>query len=72
MQQLELRNTYTPRSASQAPGNCDLRLNSSVGVLDSVLNLKTISNNLDVNLLQPSGGFKTDMLACGGDKCPPL
>ena len=49
MQKLELRNTYTPMDASQVRSNCDPILNKDQGL--SVSDLKTSSNNLDVNLL---------------------
>ena len=71
MQKLLKRNTYTLWSTSQASDICDLILNSLLGVMNSVSNLKTFDNSLDVNLLQLTGGLKTDMLVCGGDKCPP-
>ena len=47
MQQLEMRNTYTPTNASQVRCNCDSKLNKDQSL--SVQSLKTISNNLDVN-----------------------
>jgi len=48
MQKLEQRTKRnTPRNASQVSGNCDLQLNRDQSL--SVANLKTCSNNLDVN-----------------------
>jgi len=51
VQKLSKRNTYTPRDASQVPGNCDHNLNNSEG-RDSDYDLKTFDNNSDVNQLQ--------------------
>src|ERR1035437_4425625 len=56
MQKLEKRNTYTPRNASQVSSNCDLLLNKVERL--SVIDLKTFSNNPEVNLHQlHTGGF---------------
>lgn len=48
MQKLERRNTYTPLNTSQVQCNCDSGLNKEETL--SVQNLKTLSNNPDVNL----------------------
>lgn len=47
-QQLERRNTYTPTDAPQVCGNCDSSLNREETL--SVPNLKTLSNNPDVDI----------------------
>ena len=51
MQKLDKRNTYTPVSTVLACGNCDLLLNNPLGVMDSVTDLKTLSNNSEEQLL---------------------
>ena len=51
MQKLSKRNTYTPLNTSQVQCNCDSLLNNPSRVVDSVMNLKTLDNNSDVNLL---------------------
>ena len=59
MQKLEQRTKRnTPTNASQVRSNCGLSLNrgKSLGVAD----LKTRSNNPDVNRLQYTGGLKAD------------
>ncbi len=58
-QKLERRNTYTPTDAPQVWGNCDSSLNREETL--SVPNLKTLSNNPDVDLPQPAGGLKAVM-----------
>jgi hypothetical protein len=50
MQKLEERNTYTPTDAPQVCSNCDSVLNSLER--DSVLDLKTSSNNSEVDQLR--------------------
>ncbi len=58
MQKLEQRTlTHTPTDASQVRGNCDLQLNRDQSL--SVADLKTCSNNPEVNLHQyHTGGLK--------------
>ena len=58
-QKLERRNTYTPTDAPQVCGNCDSSLNREETL--SVPDLKTLSNNPDVDLPQPAGGLKAVM-----------
>lgn len=61
MQTLVERNTYTPTSASQARGNCDLELNKEA--ILSVQGLKTSSNILEVNQVQQAGrSLKANLL----------
>ena len=57
MQKLDRRDTYTPTDAPQVRSNCGHALNRDESL--SVHGLKTLSNNPDVDLLQPTGGFKT-------------
>ncbi|EQB72461.1 MAG: hypothetical protein AMDU4_FER2C00137G0014 [Ferroplasma sp. Type II] len=59
-QKLDRRDTYTPTDAPQVRGNCDHALNREETL--SVHGLKTPSNNPDVDILQPAGGHKVDML----------
>ena len=47
MQKLETRNTYTPTNTPQVRSNCDSELNKEE--ILSVQNLKTVSNNPDVD-----------------------
>lgn len=56
MQKLEKRNTYTPWDASQVPCNCDPSLNREETL--SVTDLKTSSNNPEVNLPVHSRGLE--------------
>ena len=56
MQQLKERNTYTPTDASQVRSNCDLLLNREETL--SVMDLKTSSNNPEVNLPVHSRGLE--------------
>ena len=56
MQQLEKRNTYTPTDASQVRSNCDSLLNREETL--SVMDLKTSSNNPEVNLPVHSRGLE--------------
>ncbi|MCL6089480.1 MAG: RNA-guided endonuclease IscB [Candidatus Thermoplasmatota archaeon] len=58
-QKLDRRNTYTPADAPQVRSNCGHALNNPE--TDSVHDLKTPSNNPDVDTLQPAGGHKADM-----------
>ncbi len=53
MQTLEKRNTYTPTNAPQVRCNCDPSLNRGEAVEEtlSVLSLKAVSNNSDVDQL---------------------
>jgi hypothetical protein len=56
MQKLEGRNTYTPTDTSLVRGNCDLQLNRDQSL--SVANLKTSSNNPEVNQSQHTERLK--------------
>jgi len=59
MQKLERRNTYTPRGAPQASGNCGTVIKQGSAVGPVLQNLKTRSNNSDVDLL--SGKREQDL-----------
>ena len=59
MQKLERRNTYTPTDASQVRGNCDSAIKHRCLVGEVLQNLKTLSNNSDVN--QQSGKTEQDL-----------
>ena len=61
MQKLNRRDTYTPTDAPQVRSNCGHALNRDESL--SVHDLKTLSNNPDVDILQPTGGFKTSVSA---------
>ena len=61
MQKLDRRDTYTPTDAPQVRSNCGHALNRDESL--SVHGLKTLSNNPDVDILQPTGGFKTTVSA---------
>ena len=50
MQQLSIRNTYTPTNAPQVRCNCDLPLNGDQSL--SVVDLKTVDNNSEVDQSQ--------------------
>jgi len=56
MQKLDERDTYTPVSAVPACGNCDQLLNNPLGVMDSVTDLKTSSNNSEEHLRSGKSG----------------
>jgi 5-methylcytosine-specific restriction endonuclease McrA len=56
MQKLDERDTYTPVSTVPACGNCDLLLNNPSGVIDSVTDLKTSSNNSEEHLRSGKSG----------------
>jgi len=49
MQELDKRNTYTPRNIPHVPGNCGSAL-KVLGGRDGVQDLKTLSNNPDAAL----------------------
>ena len=57
MQKLDRRDTYTPTDAPQVRSNCGHALNRDESL--GVHGLKTLSNNPDVDILRPTGGFKT-------------
>lgn len=50
MQKLSKRNTYTPTDTPHVRSNCGQSLNNPLGVMDSVAGLKTLDNNLEVDL----------------------
>ena len=56
MQKLDKRDTYTPTNASQVRSNCDPLLNKEETL--SVADLKTYSNNPEVNLSERDRGFQ--------------
>jgi hypothetical protein len=68
MQKLRKRNTYTPTSASQARGNCDLQLNKEETL--SVASLKTSLNNPEVNLSQHTAKHKVIVYVISVDGKP--
>ena len=55
MQKLEKRDTYTPLDASQVQGNCDSVIKHGQDIIQVLQNLKTFSNNSDVNHSQYGG-----------------
>ena len=55
MQKLEKRNTYTPLDASQVQGNCDSVIKHGQDTIQVLQDLKTFSNNSDVNRSQHRG-----------------
>ena len=59
MQKLERRNTCTPMDAPQVRSNCDSVVKHDCGVGEVPQNLKTLSNNSDVDLL--SGKREQDL-----------
>jgi len=59
MQKLKERHTNTPTDTSLVRSNCDLLLNSPLGVMDSVTDSKTSFNNSEVN--QRSGKSGPDL-----------
>ena len=58
-QKLDRRDTYTPTDAPQVRGSVILSLNRDQSLSEQ--NLKTLSNNPDVDLPQPAGGHKAVM-----------
>jgi len=63
MQKLEGRDTYTPTNAPQVRGNCDSVIKHDCEVGQVLQDLKTPSNNSDVDLLQHTGGHKATVYA---------
>ena len=55
MQKLEKRDTYTPLDASQVQGNCDSVIKHGQDTIQVLQDLKTFSNNSDVNRSQHRG-----------------
>ena len=58
-QKLDRRDTYTPTDAPQVRGSVILSLKRDQSLSEQ--NLKTLSNNPDVDLPQPAGGHKAVM-----------
>ena len=59
-QKLDRRDTYTPTDAPQVRGSVILSLNRDQSLSEQ--NLKTLSNNPDVDLLPPAGGHNANTL----------
>jgi len=63
MQKLEGRDTYTPTDAPQVRSHCDSVIKHDCEVGEVLQDLKTLSNNSDVDLLQHTGGLKATVYA---------
>ena len=70
MQQLSEELKNTPGDTSPVPCSVSTALTREETL--SVSSIVLTDNNSEENLLQVTGGLKTDMLPDGGDKCPPL
>ena len=69
MQKLSAKLKNTPGNTSPVPCSVNGVLNREETL--SVPRIVLTDNNSEENLLQVTGGLKTDMLPDGGDQCPP-
>ncbi len=70
MQKLDRRNTYTPTDAPQVRSNCGNVVKQSYEVGSVPHNLKTLSNNSDVDQLQHTGGLKAMVYVLNKNRKP--